>query len=53
MIRAVTDDQNKRREKDDGNPEGRNMDVKTAFEAEKKKEMFEEMTLHAMESQTH
>ena len=37
MIRAITDNQNKRREKDDGNPEERNMDVKTAFEAEKKK----------------
>ena len=49
MTRAITDNQNKRREKDDGNPEGRDVDVKTAPEAGKKKK-FEEMTLCAMES---
>lgn len=49
MTRAITDNQNKRREKDDGNPEGRDVDVKTASEAGKKKK-FEEMTLRAMES---
>lgn len=37
MTRAITDNQNKRREKDDGNPEGRDVDVKTASEAGKKK----------------
>lgn len=50
MIWATTGNQNKSRG-DDGDPEGRKVDAKMASEAGKKKERFEEMTLHAMESQ--
>lgn len=49
-IWATTDNQDKSRG-DDGDPEGRKVDAKTASEAGRKKERFEEMTLHAMESQ--
>ena len=39
MTRAITDNQNIRREKDDGNTEGIDVDVKTAPEAGKTKKV--------------